>query len=310
VLLTGGAGFIGSHIAEALLEGNYKVIIVDNLITGNKENISKGVKFYNRDICHSLDDIFVKEQPDYVIHQAAQVSVRMSMESPLDDANTNIHGTINLLDACVKYKVKKFIFASTAAVYGNPLYLPINEAHPTQPISFYGLSKYTSELYIKLYSKLYNLPYTILRYANVYGMRQNSNGEAGVIAIFSERITNGQMPYIHGDGNQTRDFVFVKDVARANVAAINKGTNDIVNISTKKQTSLLSIVSEFEKNKTCNSIQPVFLNSNKSDISHSLLSNEKARNLLNWEPIHSISMGLKETILYYENARKQNGLGG
>ncbi|WP_394188048.1 NAD-dependent epimerase/dehydratase family protein [Paenisporosarcina quisquiliarum] len=307
ILLTGGAGFIGSHIAEALLEANYEVIIVDNLITGNEENIPSGAKFYNRDICLSIDDIFVLEKPDYVIHQAAQVSVGKSLESPIDDAQINILATINLLDACVKYKIKKFIFASTAAVYGNPLYLPIDESHPTKPISFYGLSKCTSELYIKLYSELFALPYSILRYANVYGPRQNANGEAGVIAIFAEKIINAKTLRIYGDGLQTRDFIFVKDVAKANVAALNRENNEIVNISTNVQTSLLTLFFEFKNIMKNNSLLPVFCDPKFGDINNSLLSNDKAKNLLHWRPIHNISTGLKETILYYKNTIKHNG---
>lgn len=309
VLITGGAGFIGSHIVEELLLRDYKVIVIDNLTTGKKDYVPAGVRIYEADICNTLDDIFIKEQPDVVIHQAAQVSVSNSMVNPYYDGSENILGTINLLQASVKYKVKKFIFASTAATYGNPQYLPIDEGHSIQPISFYGLSKTTAESYIKLFSNLFNLPYVILRYSNVYGFRQNTEGEAGVIANFINRILNNQKPLIFGDGQQTRDFVFVKDVARANVLAIDKGYNETFNISTNTQTSLLKILSEL-KLILDNVIIPKFCKAKDGDIIDSFLTNEKSKLLLQWEPTYTISSGLKETVAFYEDITNQMKLGG
>lgn len=309
VLITGGAGFIGSHIVEELLRSNYEVIVIDNLITGKKDYVPAGVRFYESDICNALDTIFTTEQPDIVIHQAAQVSVSKSMDNPYFDGNENVLATINLLQASVKYKVKKFIFASTAAIYGNPQYLPIDEGHGIQPISFYGLSKNTAEQYIELFSNLYNLPYVILRYSNVYGSRQNSDGEAGVIANFINKVLNNQEPIIFGDGKQTRDFVFVKDVARANVLAIDNGYNEKFNISTNKQTSLLQILSEL-KLLLNHVITPKFCGAKEGDIIDSFLTNGKSKLLLQWDPIYTISSGLKETVAFYKDITNQIKLGG
>ncbi|UOQ45412.1 NAD-dependent epimerase/dehydratase family protein [Halobacillus salinarum] len=300
VLLTGGAGFIGSHIAEQLLEADYDVVIVDNLITGNLTNVPQGAKLYKVDIREELDLIFLKEQPDYVIHQAAQVSVSSSMEEPLYDGDENILGTINLLQACVTYKVKKFIFASSAALYGAPSYLSIDEKHPLSPVSFYGLSKLNAEAYIQMFSKLYGLAFTILRYANVYGMRQNAKGEAGVVAIFIDQLMNHLTPTIFGDGTQTRDFVFVKDVARANVAALNSLESEILNISTETQISILDIITQLSEILKIN-VSPNFEPERKGDIRHSYLSNELAKEKFNWTPRYSFAEGLKETVHFYQN---------
>lgn len=295
VLVTGGAGFIGSHIVDELLEKKYEVVVIDNLITGHESRIPNGVKLIKADIRESLDSAFMSEKPDVIIHQAAQVSVANSTLQPLYDADENIMGTINLLNLSVKYNIKKFIFASSAAVYGNPSQLPIIENHPPQPISFYGLSKLTAESYIQLFSKFYGLSYAILRYSNVYGMRQDANGEAGVIAIFQEKILSGKNPSIYGDGLQTRDFVFVKDVAKANAAAITYGENGIYNISSSSQVTVLDIIQEFESNSNSN-VTPVFCDARDGDIRDSVLSNDKARSELNWSPEDTIRSGLKKTI--------------
>lgn len=299
VLITGGAGFIGSHITEELVKENYEVVIVDNLITGKEGNIPKGIQFYQADICGDLDHIFLIEKPDYVIHQAAQVSVSNSIREPLYDGKANILGTINVLNSCVKHKIKKFIFASTAALYGSPKYLPIDESHFLEPISFYGLSKLNAEAYIKLFSKLFDLKYTILRYANVYGMRQDINGEAGVVAIFIEQLLRQQDPKIYGDGYQTRDFVFVKDVARANRLALDKGENEIINIGTQTQITVRDIVKELAELLDVE-VFPIFLKERTGDIRHSFLSNENAKKALNWTPKYSFSEGIMETVSYYQ----------
>jgi UDP-glucose 4-epimerase len=298
VLVTGGAGFIGSHIVDELLEKKYEVVVIDNLITGHESRIPNGVKLIKADIRDSLDSAFMSEKPDVVIHQAAQVSVANSTVQPFYDADENIMGTINLLNLSVKYNIKKFIFASSAAIYGNPGQLPITENHPSKPISFYGLSKLTSESYIQLFSKFHGLSYAILRYSNVFGMRQDANGEAGVIAIFKEKILSGENPNIYGDGLQTRDFVFVKDVAKANAAAITYGNNGIYNISSNLQVTVLDIIKEF-RNITNSNVTPVFCEAREGDIRDSVLSNVKARTELNWSPEETIRTGLKKTMDHY-----------
>jgi UDP-glucose 4-epimerase len=300
VLITGGAGFIGSSIAEELLKENIEVVIVDNMITGKERNVPREAVLYKADIRDNLDEIFMVEQPDYVIHQAAQVSVSSSIGDPVYDGDENIVGTINLLKTCVRHKTKKIIFASTAALYGNPQFLPVDETHPVAPISPYGLSKHCAELYIQLFSRLYGLHYTILRYANVYGVRQDANGEAGVVAIFIEKLLSGEMINIHGDGLQTRDFIFVKDVARANVAALSRGDNETINISTQARISIQDIIGELSLIQETG-ISPVYLDERPGDIRHSILSNDKAKKLLNWNPEHSFSSGLRETVDYCQS---------
>lgn len=305
VLVTGGAGFIGSNTTEELLLQNHDVAVVDNLSSGKGYQVPLGAVFYEEDIRgKEIDNIFSDFQPDCVIHLAAQVSVAKSFEDPLNDGEANIMATINVLEACVKHNVKKIIFASTSALYGSPNYLPVDEEHVVKPISFYGLSKKHAEDYIKMFAQLHGLTYTILRYANVYGMRQCANGEAGVVSIFIKRLLNNQSLSIFGDGAQTRDFVFVKDVVRANVAALSKGDNEIINISTGKQTSILDILHEL-KGVAGSDISLAYYHERLGDIKHSFLANTKAENVLNWKPNYSFAEGLKETIYFH---RKENGI--
>jgi len=299
VLVTGGAGFIGSNIADLFIENGYEVVIVDNLSTGKEEFINKKAIFYKKDITDDdLCGIFEKEKPDYVIHQAAQIDVQKSIDNPVFDAKVNVLGTVNLLECCRKSGVKKIIYASSAAVYGNPEYLPIDEGHRINPISYYGISKHTPEHYFEVYRQLYGLKYTILRYANVYGIRQDPKGEGGVISIFIDKMLKGERPVIFGDGNQTRDFVYVKDVAKANLLALERGDNEVVNISTGKPTSINELVEMM--NKIMNtSLKPIYTEPRKGDIMHSYLDNKKALDVLGWKPEYSLEEGLKETIEYY-----------
>jgi UDP-glucose 4-epimerase len=257
--------------------------------------------FYNVDIRDSaLDDIFAKVQPDYVIHHAAQVDVQTSLLSPTEDANINILGTINLLKACVKAGVKKLIYASSAAVYGAPHYLGVDEKHPICPESFYGMSKYTPEHYIRIFSELTGLKYTVLRYANVFGPRQDPTGEGGVVAIFVDKMLKGVAPNIYGTGEQTRDFVYVKDVARANLAALTEGDNQIINIGCNIQTTVIQLFEALNK-IISKDLQPVYKPARYGDILHSYLNNSKARDILNWAPMYSLERGLRETIEYFSN---------
>lgn len=300
VLVTGGAGFIGSHVLDLLIENGYEVVIVDNLSTGKEEFINKKAIFYKKDITDDdLYEIFEKEKPDYVIHQAAQIDVQKSIDNPVFDVKVNVLGTVNLLECCRKSGVKKVVYASSAAVYGNPKYFPIDEGHRINPISYYGISKHTPEHYFEVYSQLYGLKYTILRYANVYRIRQDPKGEGGVISIFIDKMLKGERPIIFGDGNQTRDFVYVKDVAKANLLALERGDNEVVNISTGKPTSINELVEMM--NKIMNtSLEPIYTEPRKGDIVHSYLDNKKALDVLGWKPEYSLEEGLKETIEYYK----------
>ena len=300
VLVTGGAGFIGSHIVDTLIESGYEVIVVDNLSTGKKEYLNDRAIFYNLDL-HSkqLESVFAKELPEFVIHEAAQVDVSISIHDPYFDAHANILGTIHLLELSRKYHVKKFIYSSSSAVYGETGDYSIQENSKIQPISFYGASKYTPEQYIQLYQQLYGLPYTILRYANVYGPRQTPKGEGGVISIFIQKLLKKENPIIYGDGTQTRDFVYVKDVALANLLALTKGENQIFNVGLNKKTSinelflLLSLLIP-------HSTTPIYKPFRSGDILYSRLDNQKAKELLGWQPKFDLFQGLKKTKEFYE----------
>ncbi|QXM06675.1 SDR family oxidoreductase [Crassaminicella indica] len=306
VLVTGGAGFIGSHIVDKLVENGDEVIIIDNLSTGNMENINKKAVFYEADIRDKeIDKIFEVEKPEVVIHHAAQIDIQKSIKDPMFDGDVNIIGTINLLENCKKYKVRKIIYASSAAVYGTPKYLPVDEKHRVSPISYYGISKHTPEHYIKVYAELYGIKYTILRYANVYGIRQDPKGEGGVVSIFLDLLLNGKNPTIFGDGEQTRDYIYVEDIASANVKALKLADNEICNISTNKKTTvteLFNMMRDILKSE-CNAI---YGDERKGDIKHSTLNNEKAMKLLDWEPGYSIGEGLTKTIEYYRLKREKN----
>lgn len=301
VLVTGGAGFIGSHIVDLLIAEGHEVIVVDNLSTGNKEFVNNRATFYVANICSpQLEGIFSKEKPEYVIHQAAQVDVAKSIQDPVFDAQTNILGTIRLLECCRKFNVRKIVYASSSAAYGETDDRSIKENSMTEPISYYGISKHTPERYIQLYSQFYKLPFTILRYANVYGPRQTPKGEGGVVAIFLQKALAGEQLMIYGNGEQTRDFVYVKDVAAANLLALGKGDNEIINIGLNQKTSinqLFGVISSLGKIPLG---VPNYLPARNGDILYSQLNNAKALKLLGWKPRYDLLSGLKETRLFYE----------
>ncbi|MGG4034629.1 NAD-dependent epimerase/dehydratase family protein [Paenibacillus cisolokensis] len=299
ILVTGGAGFIGSHIVDALLMHGHKVVVIDNLSTGKKENVNRDAVFLHMDINSSqIKGVFKEHKPDVVIHHAAQVSVSYSMKNPLMDQELNIRGTQNILNCCIESGTGKFIYASSAAVYGMPKFLPIPEEHPIKPESFYGISKYVPEEYIRIFSKFYGLDYTILRYANVYGPRQDHLGEGGVISIFINQILRGETPTIFGDGEQTRDFIYVQDVVNANLAALTLGSKKTLNISTNQTTSLNNLV-RIMAELTGKDISPIYLEKRPGDILESCLNNTSAIKELRWAPMYPLEEGLKDTISYY-----------
>jgi UDP-glucose 4-epimerase len=306
VLVTGGAGFVGSHIVELLLKQGYTPIVLDDLSNGNPKNIPINVKFYKASLLSKkVSKIFKKEKPDIVMHLAAQINVARSAEDPVEDANTNILGTIKLLEYCRFHNVKKFIFASSSAVYGDTEEAIISEDTPTNPISFYGTSKLVSEIYIKLFNKLHNIPFTILRYSNVFGPRQKSDGEGGVISIFINNFLNGQVPVIFGDGSQSRDFVFVEDVAQANILAISNGENEVINIGYNQQTSINELYRILVE-KFNSSVTPLYEPARDGDILHSQLNNNKALEKLKWSPSSNVEIGLDKTISYFREQLGKN----
>ena len=243
ILVTGGAGFIGSHVVDALLEAGHEVVIVDDLSTGRASNINPRARFYRMDIRDPhLSEVFEQERFDIVNHHAAQMDVRKSVADPLFDADVNIRGSLNLLECARKSGVRKIVYISTGgAVYGEPEYLPCDEAHPVNPICPYGASKHTVEHYLYMYRVLYGLAYAVLRYPNVYGPRQDPNGEAGVVAIFIGQMLAGKQPTIFGSGEQERDFVYVGDCARANLLAMEDHVQGIFNIGSGRGTTINQI---------------------------------------------------------------------
>ncbi|HPU36343.1 MAG TPA: NAD-dependent epimerase/dehydratase family protein [Bacillota bacterium] len=301
VMVTGGGGFIGSHVVDMLVAAGYRVSVVDDLSTGRFENINPGANFYRVKI---EDDDFgrvvERERPDVVIHHAAQVDVVRSLQEPLQDARINVLGAVNLLENCWRYRVGKVIYASSAAVYGDPVYLPVDEAHPVVPQSPYGVSKYTVEHYLRVYQELYGVRFTVLRYANVFGPRQNADGEGGVVAIFIDRLLKDKRVKIFGDGRQTRDFVYVGDVACANLAALERGDSEVLNISTGASLSVIDLF-QLLKGLTGSSLEPEYCPPRPGDILHSCLANERAREVLGWSPRSTVEEGLRRTLDYYYN---------
>ena len=303
VLVTGGAGFIASHIVDELIKLKHHVCIVDNLSTGKEENINQEATFYKCDITEidKLRLVFEVEQPEVVIHHAAQIDIQTSLKKPAFDAENNIVGTINILECCREFGVKKIIYPSSAAVYGDPKYLPVDEKHPVDPISFYGISKHTPEHYIKVYAQLYGFDYTIFRYANVYGVRQDPKGEGGVVSIFVDKLLNNETPFIFGDGEQTRDFIYVKDIARANILALHKGDNELINIGTNKGITVNELF-KVMKNISRSKVDVIHREERKGDILHSHLDNKKAEEKLGWKIEFKMEDGIRETVEYYRES--------
>ena len=299
ILVTGGAGFIGSHIVDEYINNGHEVTIIDNMSHGKRGNINAKAKFYNIDVRDKeIKLIFEKEKFDVVCHHAAQISVPDSIENPLLDAEINILGSINILECSRIYGVKKVIYPASAAIFGEPDYLPIDEEHILNMQSGYGVSKHTIEHYLKVYNKLYGINYTILRYSNVYGPRQDATGEGGVVSIFCEKFYKNEAPIVYGDGMQTRDFIFVKDVANINLIALTQLHNDTFNICTNSKISILELIDLFNE-ITNKKIKPAFEDERFGDIKNSYMSYEKIHNNVNWKPKYSLVEGLKKTINCY-----------
>jgi len=301
-LVTGGAGFIGSHLVDRLIKEGHKVAVIDNLSTGRKENLNPKAKFYKIDICsYRISQIFKKEKPEVVFHYAAQIDVRKSVKDPVEDAKINILGTLNILENCKKYNIRKVIFASTGgAIYGDADIVPTPETYPELPLSPYGIAKLTIEKHLSYYYKVFGLPYVSLRLANVYGPRQNSKGEAGVVAIFCDKMLSKKQPIINGDGKQTRDFVFVDDVVEANISALKKDKVGIFNIGTARETDVNTLFKKLREltDSKCAKIHGPTL---PGEQKRSCLDYSEAKRELGWQPKYSLDKGLKKTVEWFRN---------
>jgi UDP-glucose 4-epimerase len=306
ILVTGGAGFIGSHVVELFVSKGYEVVIVDDLSTGRISNLNPSAKFYQMDIRDpKIREVFEIERPDYISHHAAQMDVRRSVAQPLFDADVNILGSINLIECAREFDVKHFVYISTGgAVYGEPETLPCDENHPINPICQYGASKHTVEHYLYMYNVNYGLNYTVLRYPNVFGPRQDPQGEAGVVAIFTGKMLLGEPVTINGDGEQTRDFVYVGDCARANYLALTtEHKPGIYNIGWGRPTSINEIFTSLAK--IINYTHPVSYGPAKvGETRHIYLDASRANRDLNWSPMVSLEEGLRQTVEYFKTSEK------
>ncbi len=301
ILVTGGAGFIGSHVVDAYIAQGHEVTVVDNLSTGRRENVHPKAHFYELDIRDlGVEAVFAEGRFDVVNHHAAQMDVRRSVDDPIYDAQVNVLGTINLLENCKRHGVRSFILASTGgAVYGEQSSFPADEEHPTWPACPYGISKLACEKYVHFYGTSYGMRYFILRYANVYGPRQNPFGEAGVVAIFTSRFLSGKEAVIHGDGKQTRDYVYVGDVVRANVLALRASNSDYVNIGTGIETDVNTIFAKL--NRLCGAHQRELHDEPKpGEQRRSVLDISKAKAVLGWKPEVSLDDGLGLTVAWFQ----------
>lgn len=298
ILVTGGAGFIGSHTVDRMIDKGWEVVVIDNLSSGLKANVHAKARLVVMDILdNKVLDIFSQERFDAVLHLAAQTSVPYSIEHPDVDCQVNLLGLVNIMEACRKTGVKRVVFPSSAAVYGDADSIPIAEDAELKPESFYGLTKCTSERYLALYQQIYQLEYVALRYANVYGERQGDGGEGGVVSIFTRKIAEDQPICIFGDGGQTRDFIYVGDVAEANCQALTAPlpvVNRVYNVSTQTQTSV-NTLTDLLSQAAGKTVIPNYLPSREGDIYHSALSNQAAVTLLGWKPQIPLADGLLQT---------------
>jgi UDP-glucose 4-epimerase len=307
ILVTGGAGFIGSHVVDAFVAAGHDVAVVDSFWKhggGRRENLNPRVKLHEVDIRDAaLADVFVSFKPELVSHHAAQHSVAISTEDPSYDADVNVKGLLNILSLSARNGVRKVIYASSAATYGTPSYLPIDEAHPQRPESPYGITKMAGEHYLRYYAGSGGPTFTALRYGNVYGPRQDPNGEAGVIAIFASRILSGKPIRIDWDGEQQKDFVYVGDIARANALALTKGDGEIINIGNGAGTSVNALHRAIVQ-VVGRDVEVEHAPKRTGDVRSCVFAIEKAKSVLGWQPSVDLKQGIGETVEFF----RQKGL--
>ena len=304
-LVTGGAGFIGSHLVDRLVQEGFHVAAVDNFATGSRENLNKDAVLHQVDICsEALGDVFRAERPEIVFHLAAQTSVVLSVQEPAADARSNILGSLNILEQCRQFGVERIVYCSTGgALYGDPQYLPCDEGHPIRPVAPYGASKYAVESYVHCFSRLAGFRYTILRCGNVYGPRQDPHGEAGVVAIFAGRMLEGDQVSIFGDGEQQRDFVYVTDIVEAHMKALEEVEYEAYNIGTGDPTSVNTIFAQLAK-LTGYQQAPVHQPPRRGEVFKIYLDVGKAREKLGWKPAVDLETGLTLTASYFRGVLK------
>jgi UDP-glucose 4-epimerase len=300
VLVTGGAGFIGSHLVDRLVQEGHEVVVVDNLSTGKRRNLNRAARFFKLDIqSWRLERVFRNERPNIVMHLAAQMDVRKSVEDPIFDAQVNVLGMLNVLQQSIKRGVRKFVFSSSGgAIYGEQEIYPVPETHVMRPLSPYGISKLCGEQYLSYYQRVSGLQTVSLRYANVYGPRQDPDGEAGVVAIFIQKLLNNEQAIVYGNGRQTRDFIYVDDVVEANLAVMSQETQGTYNVGTGEETSINDLLRILiaHTNSTCKEVHGPAKNGEQV---RSVIDSTKLRQELSWESRTELREGLKRTVDYF-----------
>ncbi len=302
VLVTGGAGFIGSHLVDALIDRGHQVVVVDNLSTGFIDYVNPAAKFYQMSVCDpGLAEVFKQERPEIVNHHAAQMIIEKSVAEPVFDAQENILGSLNVILNCMHFGVRKVIYTSSGgAVYGEPKYLPVDEAHPINPVSEYGVSKHTVEHYLYLYGLRNGLNYVVLRYSNVYGPRQNPRGEAGVVAIFASQMLRGERPTIFGSGDKTRDYTYVLDIVEANLLSMERGEKATYNLGTGVETSDREMFDTLAR-AVAYTGSPVYASVRPGEVHRICLDSSKAQKELGWKPRFTLREGLSQAVEYYKS---------
>jgi UDP-glucose 4-epimerase len=298
VIVTGGAGFIGSHLVDRLISMDYDVMVIDNLSTGSENNLNKSTEFLKKDICDDdLGSIVKKFSPSYIFHLAAQIDVRKSLDNPIWDEGINIRGTLNLLEAAAKAKIKKIIFSSTGgAIYGEAKFA--DESLLPKPLSPYGVAKLTCEHYLRVYSEWKGVPFTSLRYGNVYGPRQDPYGEAGVVAIFCNQLIEEKQPVLYGYGSMIRDYIFVSDIVEANVLSMNRGDEEIYNVGTEKPTTVKKLF-EVLREISGKNVESKLASARDGEIFEVYLNCERAKSELKWKPKVNLKDGLETTYEWF-----------